>query len=79
MSSYLSKHPLAPYGNITDNNVNVDSSNWPGTFSYIETSHQFALPSSNYSNNVNAANASILNGGSKSVSIRKKIKSFKVF
>ena len=74
MSSYLSKHPLAPYGNITDNNVNVDSSNWPGTFSSIETSRQFALPSSNYSNNVNAANASILNGGSKSVSIRKKIK-----
>jgi hypothetical protein len=73
MSGYLSKHPLAPYGNITDNNVNVDSSNWPGSFSSIETSRQFALPS-NYSNNADAANASILSGGSKSVSIRKKIK-----
>jgi hypothetical protein len=71
MSNYLFKNAVTPLSNVDGNVVNVDSSNWPGRFGSIETSRQFALPD-NFSNNANAANASLMTGGRKS--LRKKIK-----
>jgi len=75
MSNYLFKNPVTPLNNVDGNIVNVDSSNWPGRFGSIETSRQFALPD-NFSNNAQAANASLMTGGrrSKKYSLRRKIK-----
>jgi len=80
MSSYLfqPKYQTVPLSNINGNVVNVDSSNYPGGFGSMATNRQFALPD-NYSNNADAANASIMSpkyfkGGSKKHSLRKKIK-----
>lgn len=83
MSSYLFKHPVVPLSNVNGAVVNVDSSNWPGHFGTTQTSREDALPD-NYSDNVNAANASriansMIGGGKKrrkTHNIRKKNKKY---
>jgi len=73
MSNYLFKHPVTPLSNVNGDYVNVDGSNWPGRFGSTETSREFALPD-NFSNKVDAANASRLSMKGGGRTIRKKIK-----
>ena len=62
-----------PYSNVNSQYVNVDSSNWPGTFGSNQTSLEFGLPA--LRNNVDAANASRLSGGARrKKTLRRKIK-----
>ena len=64
---------FAPYSNVNSKYVNVDSTNWPGIFGSKETGLQFGLPA--LRNNVQAANASQMKGGSKEKkTLRRKIK-----
>jgi len=73
MNTSLSPFPLKdtypPFGNVNQQLVNIDASNWPGGFSSKATSLEFGLPA--IRNNVHAAAASALQKGG---SVRRKIK-----
>lgn len=71
MSNYLFKNPVAPYSNVNGDYVNVDSSNWPGSFGSQQTSLEYGLPA--LRDNVSAANASRMAGGGRKT-LRHKIK-----
>ena len=76
MKSELSPFPFKnvppPLANVDPKYVNVTNSNDPRGFGSNETNRQWGL--SGISNNVQAAAASALKGGSKSKTLRRKIK-----
>ena len=77
MNQHLSPFPLkntvAPFESVNGKLVNIDASTWPGSFGSTETSLQFGLPA--VRNNVSAAAASAIRGGSrKRKTMRRKIK-----
>ena len=72
LSPFSLKNTVAPFENVNGKLVNIDASNWPGSFGSTETSLQFGLPA--VRNNVAAAAASALTGGSRRKTIRRKIK-----
>ena len=61
-----------PLGNVNSNFVNISNSHNPSNFGSNETSAKFGLHG--VSNNIQAANSSILHGGKRIKTIRKKIK-----
>ena len=61
MSNYLFKHPVTPLSNVDGRYANVDASHYPGGFGSNETSLQYGLPA--LRDNVSAANASVMKGG----------------
>ena len=71
-SPFQLKDTVAPFGNVNQQLVNIDGSNWPGGFSSNETSLQYGLPAMR--NNVQAASASALQKGGSRKTLRKKIK-----
>jgi hypothetical protein len=72
LSPFSLKNTVAPFENVNGKLVNIDASNWPGSFGSTETSLQFGLPA--VRNNVAAAAASAIRGGSRRKTIRRKIK-----
>ena len=72
LSPYLLKNTVAPFSNVSQQQVNIDASNWPGGFSSNQTSLQYGLPAMR--NNVQAAAASALQKGGRRRTLRKKIK-----
>jgi len=72
LSPFSLKNTVAPFENVNGKLVNIDASNWPGSFGSTETSLQFGLPA--VRNNVAAAAASALTGGSRRKTMRRKIK-----
>jgi hypothetical protein len=71
MSNYLFKHPVPPLNNINGEYVNTYSSHYPGNFGSNQTSLEYGLPA--LRDNISAANASRMAGGTKK-RLRKKIK-----
>ena len=72
LSPFSLKNTVAPFENVDGKLVNIDASTWPGGFGSTETSLQFGLPA--VRNNVAAAAASALTGGSRRKTMRRKIK-----
>ena len=72
LSPFYFKNVSPPLGNVNADYVNVTNSNDPRSFGSNETNRQWGL--SGVSNNAQAAAASALKGGSRSKSLRKKIK-----
>jgi len=71
MSNYLFKNPVPPLNNINGDYVNTFASHYPGGFGSNQTSLQYGLPA--LRDNISAANASRMMGGSKK-RLQKKIK-----
>jgi hypothetical protein len=71
-SPFPFKNVPAPLANINPDYVNVTNSNDPKSFGSNETNRQWGL--SGVSNNADAAAASALKGGSRSKTLRRKIK-----
>jgi len=71
-SPFYFKNVPAPLANINPDYVNVTNSNDPKSFGSNETNRQWGL--SGVSNNAEAAAASALKGGSRSKTLRRKIK-----
>jgi hypothetical protein len=71
-SPFPFKNVSEPLGNVDAKYVNVTNSNDPKSFGSVETNRQWGL--SGVSNNAQAAAASALKGGSRSKSLRRKIK-----
>ena len=72
LSPFSLKNTVAPFENVDGKLVNIDASTWPGGFGSTETSLQFGLPA--VRNNVAAAAASAITGGSRRKTMRRKIK-----